>query len=280
VAERRLLVPEAVRVPAAKVALSTSSVYPESLAAAFEIARRLGYDGVELMVFTDPVSQDADAVRALSDYYGVPILSVHAPCLLVTQRVWSTDPWEKLRRSQDAAERLGAGAVVVHPPFRWQRDYARDFEVGLARMRDETDVVFAVENMYPWRARNREWAAYLPDWDPRNQDYPQVTLDLSHTSVSGTSALTMTADLGDRLAHIHLADGSGLARDEHLVPGRGTQQCAEVLEGLAQRGFAGTVVVEVSTRKAANRAEREADLAEALAFARLHLAAPLPAASP
>jgi hypothetical protein len=34
-------------------------------------------------------------------------------------------------------------------------------------------------------------------------------------------------------------------------------------------------VLEVSTRKAANRAQREADLAEALAFARLHLAAPL-----
>ena len=264
-----------VRVPAAKVALSTASVYPESTAAAFEIARRLGYDGIELMVFTDAVSQDPEAVHALSDYYGVPILAVHSPCLLVTQRVWSTDPWAKLQRSQQAAERLGASTVVVHPPFRWQRDYAREFEIGLARMYDETDVVFAVENMYPWRARNREWAAYQPDWDPRNQDYPNVTLDLSHTSVSGTSALTMAGDLGDRLAHIHLADGTGLARDEHLVPGRGDQECAGLLEGLAQQGFAGTVVLEVSTRRAANRAEREADLAEALAFARLHLAAPL-----
>jgi len=267
--------PPAVRVPAAKVALSTASVYPESTAAAFEIARRLGYDGIELMVFTDAVSQDPEAVRALSDYYGIPVLAVHSPCLLVTQRVWSADPWEKLQRSQAAAERLGASTVVVHPPFRWQRDYAREFELGLARMRDETDIVFAVENMYPWRARNREWAAYQPDWDPRNQDYPHVTLDLSHTAVSGTSAVAMAADLGDRLAHIHLADGTGLARDEHLVPGRGNQQCAEVLEGLALQGFTGTVVLEVSTRRAANRAEREADLAEALAFARLNLAAPL-----
>jgi sugar phosphate isomerase/epimerase len=262
-------------VPAAKVVLSTSSVYPESVAAAFEVARKLGYDGIELMVFTDPVSQDPEAIRQLSDNYGVPVLSVHSPCLLVTQRVWSTDPWTKLQRSQQAAERLGASTVVVHPPFRWQRDYGREFERGLARMRDETDVVFAVENMYPWRAANREWMAYAPDWDPRNQDYPEVTLDLSHTSVSGTPALDMARDLGDRLAHIHLADGSGLARDEHLVPGRGNQPCAELLEGLATKGFTGTVVLEVSTRKAANRAQREADLAEALAFARLHLAAPL-----
>ena len=81
----------------------------------------------------------------------------------------------------------------------------------------------------------------------------------------------MAHDLGDRLAHIHLADGSGSARDEHLIPGRGTQPCAELLTDVAGRGFDGTVVVEVSTRRAADRAAREADLAEALTFARRHL---------
>jgi sugar phosphate isomerase/epimerase len=47
------------------VALSTSSVYPERTPDAFEIAARLGYDGVEVMVYTDPVSQDADALQGL-----------------------------------------------------------------------------------------------------------------------------------------------------------------------------------------------------------------------
>ncbi len=260
--------------------LSTSSVYPESTTAAFEIARHLGYDGVELMVFTDPVSQDAEAIASISEHYAVPVLSVHSPCLLVTQRVWGNDPWEKLRRSQRAAELLGASTVVVHPPFRWQRDYGREFESGLGRLGETTAVQFSVENMYPWRARNREWAAYLPDWDPRNMDHPYVTLDLSHTAVSGTPAMEMAHGLGERLTHVHLADGTGAARDEHLVPGRGNQQCAELLELLARQGFGGTIVVEVSTRKAANRAEREADLAEALAFARLHLAAPLKPLAP
>jgi sugar phosphate isomerase/epimerase len=261
-----------VRVPEARIALSTASTYPESTAAAFELAARLGYDGVELMVFTDPVSQEVDAVRRLSDHYGVPVLAVHSPCLLITQRVWGTDPWAKLVRSKDAAETLGASTVVVHPPFRWQREYARAFVQGVARMAEETDVVFAVENMYPWRAAGREVAAYAPDWDPTDEDYSHITLDLSHTAVSGSDALAMAAGLGDRLAHVHLADGSGSPRDEHLVPGRGTQPCGPLLERLARGGFAGTVVLEVSTRKAANRAEREADLAEALAFARLNLA--------
>jgi sugar phosphate isomerase/epimerase len=73
---------------------------------------------------------------------------------------------------------------------------------------------------------------------------------------------------------VHIADGLGGPRDEHLVPGRGTQPCGALLESLARQGFDGTVVVEINTRRADSRADREADLAEALAFTRLHLAAP------
>ncbi|MEV7090809.1 sugar phosphate isomerase/epimerase [Streptomyces sp. NPDC093085] len=263
-----------VRIPETKVALSTASVYPESTATAFEIAARLGYDGVEVMVWTDPVSQDIEALRRLSDHHGIPVLAVHAPCLLITQRVWSTDPWVKLQRARAAAERLGASTVVVHPPFRWQRQYARDFVRGIWRMADETDVRFAVENMYPWRYRDREMPAYAPDWDVSRHDYRHFTVDLSHTATSRSDALEMVARMGDRLGHVHLADGNGSAKDEHLVPGRGTQPCAEVLEGLAASGFDGHVVIEVNTRRAMSGAEREADLAEALAYTRLHLASP------
>ena len=262
----------AIFVPDAKVALSTASVYPENTAAAFEIAGRLGYDGVEVMVWTDPVSQDIEALRRLSDYHGVPILAVHAPCLLITQRVWGTDPWTKLVRARAAAEKLGATTVVVHPPFRWQRQYARDFVQGIWQMAGETDVRFAVENMYPWRYRDREVAAYAPDWDPTTEDYRHFTVDLSHAATARTEALEMVDRMGDRLAHVHLADGSGSAKDEHLIPGRGTQPCAELLERLAAGGFDGHVVLEVNTRRSPGPVEREAELAEALAFTRLHLA--------
>jgi sugar phosphate isomerase/epimerase len=146
----------------------------------------------------------------------------------------------------------------------------------LARMQQETDVVFAVENMFPWKARNREVAAYLPHWDLLELDVPATTLDLSHTAVSGSDALVTLDALGDRLAHVHLADGVGSNKDEHLVPGRGSQPCADVLERLARRGYGGSVVLEINTRRAVNRDEREADLAEGLAFARFNLASASP----
>ena len=255
------------------IGLSTASVYPESTAAGFELAARLGYDAVEVMVGTDPISQEVEAVRHLAHHHRVPVCSVHAPCLLLTQRVWGTDPWAKLERSAEMAVAVGAGVVVVHPPFRWQRDYATGFTDGIARLQERTGVAFAVENMYPWRASRRQVEVYLPGWDPSEQDYAHTTVDLSHAAVSRSDPVAMALRLGERLRHVHLTDGTGSARDEHLVPGRGTQPVAELLEHLAGVAFDGHLVVEINTRRAGAREARELDLVEALAFARLNFAA-------
>jgi sugar phosphate isomerase/epimerase len=259
------------------VLLSSSSVFPEPTAAAFEMAATLGYDGVEVMVWTDAVSQDAGALRGLAAHYGVPVLSVHAPCLLVTQRVWSSDPWERLRRAAELAETLEAPTVVVHPPFTWQREYARTFAAGLGRVAAKHGGIrFAVENMYPVRMAGREFVPYQPGWNPTEAGYDSYTLDLSHCAASRSDALEMADTMGDGLAHVHLGDGTGEGRDEHLVPGRGNQPCGELLGSLARRNFRGAVAVEVATRGAKSRAVREADLKAALEFARQHLAAPAP----
>ena len=211
-------------------------------------------------------------LRRLADYHGIPVLAVHAPCLLITQRVWGREPWGKLVRAKEMAEKLGARVVVVHPPFRWQRDYARDFGPGLERMSEDTNVIFAVENMYPLRAGGAEVAAYAPHWNPVLMDTPHVTLDLSHTAASGSDALAMAAELDGRLAHVHMADGTGVAnRDEHLVPGRGAQPCAPLLEKLAADRYSGVVVLEVNTRRADSREARLADLTESLEFTRTYL---------
>ncbi len=264
-----------IKVSSAKIGLSTSSVYPETTSSAFELARRLGYDGVELMVGIDPVAADIDAVEKLRDYHGVPVLSVHSPCLLITQRVWGTDPWAKLERSAESAVRLDAPVVVVHPPFRWQREYGKNFVQGIKRLNETTGVTFCVENMYPWRTPGGELKAYVPGWDPTELDYNDLTLDLSHASTANQQSLDLARSWGRRLRHIHLTDGHGSMKDEHLVPGRGDQRAGDVLGFLAASDFTGHVVLEVNSRKSESRAQREADLAESLAFARLHLAAPV-----
>jgi sugar phosphate isomerase/epimerase len=276
--------------PAIKVGLSTASVYPMKTETAFEYAAKLGYDGVELMVWGESVSQDIDAVAKLSRRYRMPVMSVHAPCLLISQRVWGANPIAKLDRSVRAAEKLGAQTVVVHPPFRWQRRYVDGFTEQVASLEESSDVLVAVENMFPFRAdrffgagqtmermRRRGGgpgpgiSAFAPSYDPMDGDHAHYTLDLSHTATAGTDAVDMAQRMGSGLVHLHLCDGTGLPADEHLTPGRGTQPVVEVCELVAAGDFAGHVVLEVSTSGARSAHEREAMLTESLQFARTHL---------
>jgi sugar phosphate isomerase/epimerase len=277
--------------PAIKVGLSTASVYPLRTEAAFEYAAELGYDGVELMVWAETVSQDIGAIAKLSRRYNMPVLSVHAPCLLISQRVWGANPIPKLTRSVQAAERLGAQTVVVHPPFRWQRRYADGFSEQVAELESRSDVLVAVENMFPFRTdrffgsgdpsiermRKRGGrpgvgiSAFAPSYDPLDGDHAHYTLDLSHTATAGTDALEMAERMGAGLVHLHLCDGNGASTDEHLVPGRGTQPTVEVCQMLAASDFTGHVILEVTTSGARTKAERETLLVESLQFARTHL---------
>ena len=278
--------------PPIPIALSTASVYPQSAESGFALAAELGYDGVELMVWTDPVSQDADAVAKMSRRYGMPVLALHAPCLLITQRVWGSDPAARLDRAVDTAGFLGARSVVVHPPFRWQRRYAAGFAEQVARLEQQSDIVVAVENMFPMRSDRffgagrpaadrlarrggtpgRAISAFAPSIDPTDVGHAHYTLDLSHTATAGMDALALAERMGDKLAHLHLTDGRGAAVDQHLVPGHGTQPCRQVCADLAASDFQGVVVLEINSQSARTRRDRSAMLAESLAFARANLA--------
>lgn len=254
-----------------RIGLSTSSVYPMTVRECFETAARLGYDGVEVMITNNEETQDPALMNLLSRSTGLPVLSVHAPTLLLLPRVMHHDHWEKLRRTAELAKDAGATTVVLHPPFRWQGSYARHFVEGVRQMSRETGVTLAVENMYPWRAGLREVIVYSPHWDLAGQDYDAVTFDFSHASTAGTDALESVSTLFPKLRHIHLTDGAGTLTDEHLVPGRGRMPVAETLQYLAKNDWSGDVVVEVNTRFTARRSTRDAMLAESLAFARRHL---------
>ncbi|WP_410668350.1 sugar phosphate isomerase/epimerase family protein [Amycolatopsis sp. cmx-4-68] len=257
------------------VGLSTASVWPLKAGTAFELATELGYDGVEVMVWADPVSQDVAALRRWSRRTGVPVLSIHSPSLLITQRIWSPDPEVRLRMSVDAALELGARTVVVHPPFRWQRRYGDAFGDLVDELEETSGIEIAVENMFkvrpPGGSRNSRVSAFRPSIDPTDVGFRHYTLDLSHTAAAGMDALALAQRMGESLSHVHLADGTGVPKDEHLVPGRGDQPCAELLEKLVSNGFAGQIVLEINTRHAVTPAQRVRDLAEALLFARFHL---------
>lgn len=259
-----------------RIGMSTSCVYPLSTESAFRLARLAGFDGVEVMITNDPVTQDAAALLDLSRRFEMPILSVHAPVLLLTQFVWGLDANLKLMRSAELARAVGATTVVVHPPFRWQARYARTFEWTVRNLARTFGVELAVENMFPWNLGPVTLRGYSPSPDPTAVDCDAITLDFSHAALGGRDSLEFAMSMGDRLRHLHLCDGPGSMSegyifDEHRIPGHGSQPVAEVLEYLASRKWSGSIVAEVNTRSAGTEQGRLEMLVETRQFAQRHL---------
>ena len=252
-----------------RIGMSTSCVFPLPLEDAFRLAGIAGYDGVEIMVTADRQTQDAAHLRSLSRDYDLPILAIHAPVLLATQLVWGTSPAAKLEKSAALATAVGASTVVVHPPFRWQALYSRQFERHVDAVAADYGVEVAVENMFGVRVAGREVRAYGPSPFPTDLDVRAMTLDFSHAAMAGRDGLEFALAMGPRLRHIHLCDGlGGSLLDEHLIPGHGSQPVASVLSYLATTGWNGSIVAEVHTHRARTMDARLAILQETLDFAR------------
>ncbi|MFC5503307.1 sugar phosphate isomerase/epimerase family protein [Lysinimonas soli] len=255
------------------IGMSTTCVFPGSVDTNFRMARLAGFDGIEVMVTNDPVTQDPTALLELSERYGLPILSIHAPVLFLTTFVWGRDPQVKLERSAELAAAVGSPSVVVHPPFRWQSGYAENFERVVRDVQANTGVEICVENMFPWKVGGKNVKAYAPSPDPLDLDVQAMTLDFSHASLSGRDSLEYAMAMGERLRHIHLCDGTksvdeGNMFDEHLVPGHGTEPVAETLSYLAENHWSGSVVAEVNLRKIRDERIKLAMLKETVAFAK------------
>ncbi len=204
------------------------------------MAADLGFDGVEVMVWTDPVSQDPDALRGLSDRFGVPILAIHAP-------VPAADPAGLVHRPVDQA---GAGPRGRRDASVRRRSSCTRRSAGSATTRVGSSRGWPGCRTRPtsssrWRTCSRggpaaaRSSAYLPHWDLLELDVPAATLDLSHTAVSGSDAVEIAGRA--RRPALPRPPRRRLGVQQGRAPGARArrQPCAEVLERLARRGYAG-----------------------------------------
>lgn len=259
-----------------RIGVSTSSFFPLNVEDSFRLAKESGADGIEVMVTNDPHTFDARGLEFLAKRFDMPILSIHAPVLVLTQGVFGYDPAGRLTKSAELAVQVGADTVVVHPPFRWQLSYSRVFAQHVNDVAQRFKVRVAVENMFGWNSSWLNFEAYAPGWNPGHLDVPDLTLDFSHAAMQDISARELADQWGERLSHIHLCDGTSPKEnfhlfDEHLLPGQGTQPVADTLVDLGRAGFSGHVIAEVSTRSASNEASRIEMVGQSLDFSRAKL---------
>jgi sugar phosphate isomerase/epimerase len=234
---------------APKLLLSTAPFFRHPLREAFRHAREAGYDAVEVMVTSDPATQDARTLRELAAEFGLSLSAIHAPFLLLTRRVWGTDPIGKIYRATQVAEQAEIPLVVVHPPYKWQMRYRRWVEDGLAEYSARAGITIAVENMFPLKIRGDRGLRFHASQDFDDLDhFTHLVLDTSHLAVAGFDVVEAYRRYRTKVLHFHLSNNAGKGWDSHLPVDEGVLPLDALLDEVVRDGFGGTISLELDLR--------------------------------
>jgi len=257
------------------VLCSTGPFFMLPIRTTLDAIAEAGFDGAEVMITGERDAQDGATLRALTEDRGLLVPAVHAPFLVALWRVYTTNPLEKIKRSVEVAQQLHAPVVVVHPPFQWQRAYARWLKNELDDFVLREDTTVAVENMFPLGVRGRGVPFYSATGIEHMKRYPFVVLDTSHLAVSGIDIMTAAQELDTRLVHVHLSNNSGAGRDSHSPLQQGVLPIGAFVENLAGSGYQGTITLELDVRPwASNPSKLVSFLKEQREYCLERLAAP------
>ncbi len=238
-----------VRPPGPRLAFSTAAFFGRPIREAFRHVAAAGFRGVEVMVTRDPASQDPWLIERAAAEFGLSVEAIHAPFLLLSRRVWGTEPVTKVYRAVQVAEHVGAPLVVVHPPYRWQPRYRQFLEGRAALLEAATGIAIGVENMFPLRLPGERALRFHAPAEGELDRFPHVVLDTSHAAVAGLDLLEAFGRLRGRLVHIHLSDNAGRGWDSHLPVEEGVLPLDGFLSRVAADGFGGTISLELDLRR-------------------------------
>lgn len=229
---------------------STGPFWTYELERAFDFIAEAGFREVELMVTRDPRTQTPDTPLRLARERGLEIKSVHGPFLVVTKTVWGQDPLQKIRRGIETCRAFGATNLIVHPPYLWEREYARWIRAEAAATPETTGVAVSVETMYPVWMAGRQLRAYrwLKPVDLVDAA-SHVAMDTSHLAVSRYDILDAYRLLAPKLTHIHLSDNAVDGRDGHLELEQGKLPLDRLLAELGKTNYAGAISLEISVQR-------------------------------
>lgn len=232
-----------------RLLLSTAPFYRYPLREAFRHAREAGFETVEVMVTTDPATQDARSLSELADEFGLRIGALHAPFLLLFRRVWGADPVGKIYRATQVAESADIPLVVVHPPFKWQVRFRQWVNASLAEYSARAGITIGVENMFPLKLRGDRGLRFHASQDFEDLDrYPQLVLDTSHLAVAGFDIVDAYRRYRTKVVHFHVSNNAGRGWDSHLPVDEGILPLADLLDEVAADGFGGTMALELDLR--------------------------------
>lgn len=265
-----------------KLNLSAGSLHTLPLSKSFEIARDVGFAGVEVIINHDFAFNAGQKLLAEASQI-LPVAALHAP-------FFDIDGWgnkiQQLEKTIHLASDFQIPLVNFHPPpwltlerkfWRWL-NHIEDFQAQVGH----GQVLITIENMPadgPWGCNPHflnSTAAMVDFMQKRNL---LLTFDTAHM---GTCKTNFLSDFhyfyeSGKIRNVHFSDYAN--GREHLLPGRGKLPLTRFLNHLHETGYDGSVTLELTPHELPKEEEliRES-LSEILAYLRDATCGPIQAA--
>ena len=217
-----------------------------------ELLAEVGFDAVEYSHYAHWSASDVAEVARMTADLGLVGWSVHAA-------FFGGNPWDAgglqavtamLRHAGEVALALGCGVVVHHPSAKSVDDTAR-MEAELAALFGawQPGFRFALENLAD-RAQMDSVVALAEQLGPERAG---ICVDTGHANLKADLGAPLALRLaGERLITTHLQDNHG-TRDEHRPPGDGDIDWEAVGDAIADIGYRGCLMIEVTDHPSADR---------------------------
>lgn len=255
-----------------KLILSAGTLHTLPPHKTFEIARDVGFAGVEVIINHDyEYGAGKELLAEVIDI--LPVTSIHAPFFDING--WG-NKIQQLEKTVRLAETFAIPLVNFHPPL-WL-GLERKFWRWLNKIEDfqsqvgHNKVTVTIENMpatgplgcNPYFLSNT--SAMIDFMQKRNLF---LTFDTAHMGTYHANFLTDFHHFynSGRIRNIHFSDYAN--GKEHLLPGHGKLPLTRFLNHLQQTGYDGTVTLELTPRELPQEEESIRDcLAEILSYLR------------
>lgn len=249
-----------------RLSLSTGSLYIYPLRWTFDLAKRAGFDGLELVINPEVDWRGADYIKKLAAEFQLPILTVHPP--LYGYRGWNDinityAPY--MARALALTAAVGARLMVVHAPRATNASagVGREFidRVAVSRRAiNGSGPLLGIENSAKF---NRTDETYILRHLPELREFVDkhdlaMTLDTAHVGTFDLDLLESLNFFDGRVANIHLSDLRQVPHwlmnrprlhsyyRQHQFPGSGTLPLRDLLRALKKRGYDGAITYELS----------------------------------
>jgi len=252
-----------------KIALSTGWRFDcaPTLKDSFQLASKLGLDGLELVINNENIFHGKKFVKNLSEKYKLPILGIH--CSIISMPfLW---PFKRgIKRVFNYASFLKAPLVVIHPPYMqgYTSNAGRKLVSYLSREQNkQNDFLITLENFEKDNKQTYRSLEKLKEiLDRFNLN---LTFDTTHVGISNYNLFEAYEIFKDKIKNIHLSNQNAGA--EHLPPFKGELPLNEFLKKLKFDNYKGTITLELLYHPFVSRKRVRKDLEKSIKFIKKNL---------